>query len=132
VFAGGVAELLRCFRPHQQGMLFARNLSATLESGPCPEEAPMIDLEEKEKLDLRLKRIAGQVAGIQRMIEEDRYCMEILTQITAARAALAKVSKLILSSHLRTCVTDAFAIGDTRERRQKLAELVEAFERCQD
>jgi CsoR family transcriptional regulator, copper-sensing transcriptional repressor len=58
--------------------------------------------------------------------------MDILTQITAARAALGKVGKLILGSHLRTCVTDAFTSGDARERRQKLAELVEAFERGQD
>jgi DNA-binding FrmR family transcriptional regulator len=66
------------------------------------------------------------------MVDEDRPCVDIVTQITAARAALGKVAKLLLASHLRTCVTSAFVNGDTRERRQKVAELMEVFERFQD
>ena len=92
----------------------------------------MIDEEEKDQLDVGLKRVAGQITGIQRMVDEDRTCMDILTQITAARAALGKVAKLLLASHLRTCVTGAFVNGDARERRQKVAELMEVFERVQD
>ena len=74
--------------------------------------------EERNKKDLekRLKRIEGQVRGIQRMIEEDRYCIDILNQIIAARAALSRVGMAILKSHMRGCVTSAI-----REERQEQA-----------
>ena len=82
---------------------------------------------DKADLTARLKRIAGQVGGIQRMLEEDRYCVDIVQQVSAARAALAKVSKMLLANHLETCVSDAFAIGG-KERREKLEELIRLFE----
>jgi DNA-binding FrmR family transcriptional regulator len=86
-----------------------------------------MDHPDKADLTARLKRIAGQVGGIQRMVEEDRYCVDIVQQVSAARAALAKVSRALLAGHLETCVSDAFAIGG-RERREKLEELVRLFE----
>lgn len=86
-----------------------------------------MDRPDKADLTARLKRIAGQVGGIQRMVEEDRYCVDIVQQVSAARAALAKVSRALLARHLETCVSDAFAIGG-RERREKLEELVRLFE----
>jgi DNA-binding FrmR family transcriptional regulator len=86
-----------------------------------------MDRPDKADLTARLKRIAGQVGGIQRMVEEDRYCVDIVQQVSAARAALAKVSRALLAGHLETCVSDAFAIGG-RERREKLEELVRLFE----
>ena len=62
------------------------------------------------------------------MVESDRYCIDIVTQVGAARAGLGKVSKHLLASHLETCVTSAFAKGDPRERKAKIAELLEVFE----
>jgi DNA-binding FrmR family transcriptional regulator len=72
----------------------------------------------------RLKRIEGQVKGVVRMVEEERYCVEILTQIRAARAALRRVEQTILREHVEHCVTQAVASGDSRERQAKLDELV--------
>jgi DNA-binding FrmR family transcriptional regulator len=76
-----------------------------------------------------LKRIAGQVAGIQRMIDQDRYCVDVLNQVAAVRAALDGVGKLLLGAHVETCVVDAFASGNARERRKKTDELLDVFAR---
>jgi len=89
----------------------------------------MIDAEMKDKVEARLKRVAGQVGGIQRMLEEDRYCIDVLTQISAARAALAKVSNILLESHIQTCVAVAFESESADERSEKIAELVRVFEK---
>ena len=75
----------------------------------------------------RIHRIAGQVAGIERMIEEDRYCVDILLQVAAVRAALDGVGKLLLSVHVETCVAEAFASGRPKDRKEKLGELMEVF-----
>jgi len=83
----------------------------------------------KQGVKRRLNRIAGQVGGIQRMVEEERYCVDVLLQVAAVRAALDQVGKLILGSHIETCVADAFASGKTRERRKKMDELMEVFSR---
>ena len=83
----------------------------------------------KKKATLRLRRIAGQVEGIQRMVEQDRYCVDVLLQIAAVRAALDQAGKLILGAHVETCVADAFASGHPRERKRKVAELLEVFSR---
>ena len=85
--------------------------------------------EMRRQVNVRLKRIAGQVAGIQRMVEEDRYCVDVLLQIAAVRAALDQVGKLMLGAHVETCVADAFASGGARERRRKTDELLEVFSR---
>jgi CsoR family transcriptional regulator, copper-sensing transcriptional repressor len=77
----------------------------------------------------RLKRIEGQVGGVLRMVDEDRYCVDILTQITAVRAALHKVEGEILKDHVAHCVADAFAAGDPVEQRHKVDELVETIGR---
>ena len=89
----------------------------------------MMDSETKSKVEARLKRVAGQVAGIERMVEGDRYCVDVLLQISAARAALAKVSKILLESHIRTCVRDAFESEDEDERAAKIAELTRVFDK---
>jgi len=83
----------------------------------------------RRQVDGRLRRIAGQVAGIRRMVEEDRYCVDVLLQVAAVRAALDQVGKLVLGAHVETCVADAFAGGSARERRKKLDELLEVFSR---
>lgn len=75
----------------------------------------------------RLRKIEGQVRGVTRMIEEERYCIDILTQMQAVKAALAKVESEILKDHVSTCVEDAIASGDAVEQRQKFAELVDVL-----
>ena len=76
----------------------------------------------------RLGRIEGQVRGVARMVEEDRYCIDVLTQIRAVRAALDKVEQEILSDHLQHCVADAFHAGSERDRQTKIDELLEVLD----
>jgi DNA-binding FrmR family transcriptional regulator len=83
----------------------------------------------RTKLDARLKRIAGQVSGIQRMVEEDRYCVDVLLQIAAVRAALEQAGKLLLGAHVETCVRDAIESGAPRERKAKVDELLDVLAR---
>ena len=78
---------------------------------------------------LRLKRIEGQVGGLMRMIEEDRYCVDILTQIHAVRAALHKVEEQVLRDHVAHCVADAFSSGNALDQQQKVEELIGAIGR---
>jgi DNA-binding FrmR family transcriptional regulator len=77
----------------------------------------------------RLNRIEGQVRGIARMLEEDRYCIDVVTQISAVRAALKRVEEEILKDHVGHCVENAIQSGDKDEQRQKVAELVEVLGR---
>lgn len=77
----------------------------------------------------RLNRIAGQVRGVAQMIEDDRYCIDVLTQIQAVKSALAKVESEVLKDHAATCVTEAIASGDEAEQRMKFNELIELMER---
>ena len=77
----------------------------------------------------RLGRVEGQVRGLARMVEEDRYCIDIITQIAAARAALKRVEEEILREHVAHCVEHAIRSGDADEQRKKIAELMEVFER---
>lgn len=72
----------------------------------------------------RLKRIEGQVRGIVRMIDEDRYCIDILTQIRAVRAALRSVEDEVLKDHVEHCVEGAIASGDGDDQRRKVQELL--------
>ncbi|GIN85935.1 transcriptional regulator [Heyndrickxia sporothermodurans] len=82
---------------------------------------------EKDQLINRLKRIEGQVRGIQNMIENDRYCVDILVQVSAINAALKKVSLNLLERHTHHCVTDAIKNGDGDEAIQELMEVFERF-----
>ena len=83
----------------------------------------------KRKLAARLRRISGQVSGLERMVDEERYCVDILLQIAAVRAALDGAGKLLLGAHVESCVAEAFASGRPRERREKLGELLEVLAR---
>lgn len=76
----------------------------------------------------RLRRIEGQVRGIERMVEDDRYCIDVLAQVSAATAALQSVALLLLDEHLAHCVTDAVKVGGD-EAEQKLAEASAAIAR---
>ena len=83
--------------------------------------------EGKDSTVKRLKRIEGQVRGISRMIEEDRYCIDVLQQIQAIKSAIARVEDAVLKDHTSTCVESAIASGDSEEQRQKFDELVDLF-----
>lgn len=84
---------------------------------------------EKAATVRRLNRIEGQVRGISRMIEAERYCIEILQQMQAIKSALAKVEDAILKDHAATCVESAIATGDEGDQRRKFAELVDLLGR---
>jgi len=76
-----------------------------------------------------LNKIEGQVRGISRMVEEKRYCIDVITQIAAARAALRRVEEAVLKDHVSHCVQHAIASGDPDEQRKKVAELMDVIER---
>ena len=77
----------------------------------------------------RLNRIEGQVKGLSRMLESERYCIDILHQIQATKAALTKVETELLRAHARECVDEALEEGSLDEQREKIVELVDLFER---
>ncbi len=85
---------------------------------------------DKPKLLNRLSRVEGQLRGIRKMVEEDRYCIDVLTQIQAARAALAKVESEMLKTHLGHCIEGAIVSGNADEQRTKARELIELLERA--
>ena len=84
---------------------------------------------ERKKLQNRLRRIEGQVRGIEKMVEDDRYCIDILTQIAATTTALETVGLKILEEHTRHCVAGALASGDEAVAREKTEELLAAVQR---
>ncbi len=84
---------------------------------------------EKEALIKRLHRIEGQVRGIERMVEDDRYCIDILTQISAVTTALESLAFKILDGHVNHCVAGALASGDPDEAQRKSQELLDAVHR---
>lgn len=79
----------------------------------------------------RLSRLEGQVRGVARMVEEDRYCVDILTQTAAVRAALKAVERVVLENHARHCVAEAIASGDTADQREKFNELIALLQKAQ-
>ena len=83
----------------------------------------------KEKVLARIGRIAGQLQGIARMVEADRYCVDVLLQLASAQAAIGQASKLVLRSHVETRVAEALTTGRPAERRAKLDELMTVFGR---
>lgn len=85
--------------------------------------------EVRQKVELRLRKVSGQIAGIERMVAEDRYCIDVLQQIAAARSALARVGSMLLESHVQTCVATALSSGDADERQKKIDELLEVYAR---
>ncbi len=83
----------------------------------------------KMEITRRLRRVEGQVGGLLRMIEGDRYCVDVLTQIHAVRAALHKVEEKILGDHVSHCVAAAFSAGDITDQRHKVEELISTIGR---
>lgn len=87
----------------------------------------VLDKRTQELVLLRLAKIEGQIRGLARMVEEPRLCVEIITQIAAAQAALKSVGDLIMDYHLHGCLEEAFFGGKTNEKRKRMAELREIF-----
>ncbi len=83
----------------------------------------------KTKLLNRLNRVEGHIRGIVRMVEDDRYCIDVLTQLQAARAALAKVESEMLKAHMNHCIERAIVKGDAEDQRAKARELIELLDR---
>ena len=79
----------------------------------------------------RLQRIEGQVRGIARMVEDDRYCIDVVTQISAVRAALRRAEEEVLRDHVAHCVEHAITSGDKKDQRQKIAELMDVLKRAE-
>ena len=84
---------------------------------------------DKETLVKRLHRIEGQVRGIERMVEDDRYCIDILTQIGAVNTALESLALKVLDDHVNHCVADAISSGNKKAADEKTRELLEAVQR---
>jgi DNA-binding FrmR family transcriptional regulator len=91
--------------------------------------AAHVEPELKEQALTRLKRIEGQIRGLQRMVEDERYCGDVLVQVASVHEALRGVGKLLMRNHLRHCVTDALQLGDDREREAAYAEVLDLMYR---
>ncbi len=87
----------------------------------------MLDSTRKQELNNRLKSVEGHIRGIQRMVEDDVYCMDIMKQIKAVQQALERVSALTLENHLNTCVTTAIRSEDANEQDRVVREIMEVF-----
>ena len=87
----------------------------------------MMNADTKTLVARRLSRIEGQVRGVAQMVQQDRYCIDVVTQVRAARAALAKIDEIILADHLAICVEEAIISGDPAKQREKVAELIQVF-----
>ena len=85
----------------------------------------------KDQVLKRLSRIEGQVRGLSRMVEEERYCIDVITQISAVRAALKKVEEEVLRQHVAHCVEHAIRSGDAEDQRRKVAELMDVIVRAE-
>jgi DNA-binding FrmR family transcriptional regulator len=88
-----------------------------------------IEADSKDAMVKRLHRIEGQVRGIERMVEEERYCIDILTQIGAVTTALESLAQRLLEDHANHCVAGALAAGDREQAETKTRELLEAVQR---
>lgn len=99
--------------------------AGTGEAVPSSLRSPAV----KEDIRKRLNRMKGQLAGIQRMVEEEEYCVDVLQQIAAVRGALGKVASRLLEAHVNHCVYEAFTTGSEEDRVEKIEELISVFER---
>jgi len=88
-----------------------------------------MDADTKRQALARLRRIEGQVQGVQRMLEGGKYCSDILLQISAIQGALEQVSRILMTRHVESCVVDSVKAGSERERTRKIAELIQVFSR---
>ncbi|MEF9992706.1 MAG: metal-sensitive transcriptional regulator [Paraclostridium sp.] len=90
-------------------------------------EKKLANSNDKQLLIKRLNRIEGQVKGIQKMVEEERYCVDILVQISAIRSAINKVGNIILENHIKGCVSTSIKDGDSQKSEELISELMETI-----
>ncbi len=95
-----------------------------MSAAESPRRASHVPTETRQALDKRLKRIEGQVRGLMRMVDEQRYCADILVQIASAQEALRGVGRILLHNHLTHCTADAIRGGDPAEAERVVDELV--------
>ena len=84
----------------------------------------MMDERHKQQTVARLRRVEGQIRGIQKMVEEDRYCMDVVAQTRAVVSALRAVEDIIMENHMNTCVAEAFRSADPAEQHEKIDEVM--------
>ncbi len=96
---------------------------------PSPEHAVHVPPEVREAVTRRLRRIEGQIRGLQKMVDEERYCADILVQIASAQEALRGVGKTLLRNHLTHCVTHTLRTDDPEESQRVVTELVDLWGR---
>ncbi len=87
-----------------------------------------MDAKTREQVVRRLRSIEGHVKGIEKMVEEDQYCIDVMRQVMATQAAMAKLNELILENHLNTCVIEAVRSDDPKARERVLAEIGDVFQ----
>jgi DNA-binding FrmR family transcriptional regulator len=85
-------------------------------------------IEKRRKVLTRLRSVAGHVRGVERMVEDDAYCVDVMRQVLAVQRALDRVNAMVLEDHLEHCATTAIRSSDTAERERIIAELLEVFE----
>src|ERR1041384_6412601 len=108
-----------------------QGVSLDLSNIPTGGICQVMQSETKSDCLKRLNRVEGQVRGLARMVEEDRYCIDVVTQIAAVRAALRRIEELVLKDHVGHCVEHAIASGDPKEQRAKIAELMDVLGRSE-
>ena len=86
-------------------------------------------VKDKQQIEARLSRVEGQVRGLRKMVDEDRYCIDVLTQVSAVQSALESVALLLLRDHTEHCVAEAIRSGDGGEKVRELSEAVERLVR---
>jgi len=94
-----------------------------------PAQALHVDTGVKENMLLRLRRVEGQVRGIQKMVKEERYCPDVLTQMSAIHESLRSVERILMKNHLQHCATEALRSGDDSKAQKTYDELTELFYR---
>jgi DNA-binding FrmR family transcriptional regulator len=127
-----VVVMARLAGPHGLPLFFLRHLfhSVSLEQDTLGGYMMPMRKEIKASCLKRLKRIEGQIRGLAGMVEDDRYCIDVVTQIAAAKAALRRVEEEILRDHVAHCVEHAIVSGDKADQRRKIAELMDVVGRA--
>ena len=96
-------------------------------SNKKPRHAAHVDSNLKQDLQLRLRRVEGQVRGLQKMVEEERYCPDVLVQMSAVHESLRAVERILMKNHLQHCATEALRSGDEKKAQRTYNELTDLF-----
>lgn len=108
-------------------MIYRREAKMPSSTAKKPRHAVHLDAHRKENLQLRLRRIEGQVRGVQKMVEEERYCPDVLMQMSAIHESLRSVERILMKNHLQHCATEALRSGDDKKAQRTYDELTDLF-----